>query len=121
MNKVLLIGRLTGAPIVKYTEGAEPLCIARFTLAVNRRGKKDDADFISCVAFGKRGEFAEKYLKKGVKIALCGSLQTGSYEKNGTKFYTTDVVADEIEFAESKAKDAEPVKENTVPDDLPFK
>lgn len=119
MNKVLLIGRLTNDPNVRYTEGDEPLCVARFTLAVNRRTKKEEADFISCVAFGKRGEFVQKYLKKGVKIAVCGSLQSGSYEKNGTKFYTTDVIVDECEFAESKGTSKGEFESGA--EELPFK
>ena len=108
MNKVTLMGRLTRDPDVRYSQGAEPMCIARYTLAVDRRGKKQDgqqtADFISCVAFGKSGEFVEKYLHKGVKICVSGRIQTGSYTKqDGTKVYTTDVVVEEHEFAESKA------------------
>nr|DAY02789.1 MAG TPA: Single strand binding protein [Caudoviricetes sp.] len=83
MNKVILLGRLTRDPEVRYTQGNEPMAVARYSLAVDRQGKKDEnkqnTDFISCVAFGKRGEFAEKYLHKGTKIAVCGRLQTGSY------------------------------------------
>lgn len=108
MNKVVLLGRLTKDPDVRQSQGAEPVTIARYTLAVNRRGKKQEgqqeADFISCVAFGKAGEFAEKYLHKGTKICISGRLQTGSYTRqDGTKAYTTDVVIEEQEFAESKA------------------
>ena len=108
MNKVHLLGRLTKDPDVRQSQGAEPVTIARYTLAVNRRGKKQEgqqeADFISCVAFGKAGEFAEKYLHKGTKICVSGRLQTGSYTRqDGTKAYTTDVVIEEQEFAESKA------------------
>lgn len=108
MNKVHLLGRLTKNPDVRQSQGAEPVTIARYTLAVNRRGKKQEgqqeADFISCVAFGKAGEFAEKYLHKGTKICISGRLQTGSYTRqDGTKAYTTDVVIEEQEFAESKA------------------
>lgn len=108
MNKVILIGRLTKDPDVRYTQGSEPMCIARYTLAVDRMGKKKEgqtnADFPNCVAFGKLGEFAEKYLKKGTKIALIGRLQTGSYtNKDGKKVYTTEVVVENQEFAESKA------------------
>lgn len=107
MNKVILLGRLTRDPEVRYTQGNEPMAVARYSLAVDRQGKKDEnkqnADFISCVAFGKRGEFAEKYLHKGTKIAVCGRLQTGSYTaQDGTKRYTTDVVVDEHYFCESK-------------------
>lgn len=107
MNKVILMGRLTKDPDVRYTQGNEPMCIARYTLAVDRMGKKKEgqtnADFPNCVAFGKLGEFAEKYLKKGTKIALTGRLQTGSYtDRNGNKVYTTEVVVESQEFAESK-------------------
>ena len=107
MNKVVLLGRLTKDPEVRYTQGNEPMAVARYSLAVDRQGKKDEnkqnADFISCVAFGKRGEFAEKYLHKGTKIAVCGKLQTGSYTaQDGTKRYTTDVVVDEHYFCETK-------------------
>ncbi len=107
MNKVILLGRLTKDPDVRRSQGAEPVTIARYTLAVNRRGKKQEgqqtADFISCVAFGKAGEFAEKYLHKGTKICVSGHIQTGSYiRQDGTKAYTTDVVIEEQEFAESK-------------------
>lgn len=104
MNRVLLIGRLTKDPEVRYTQGEKPMAIARYTLAVDRM-KKDEADFIGCTAFGAQGEFAEKYLKKGMRIAVEGRIQTGSYEKDGKKTYTTTVVADRHEFVESK-KDA---------------
>lgn len=108
MNKVHLLGRLTKDPDVRQSQGTEPVAIARYTLAVTRRGKKQEgqqeADFISCVAFGKAGEFAEKYLHKGTKICVSGRIQTGSYTRqDGTKVYTTDVVIEEQEFAESKA------------------
>lgn len=107
MNKVVLMGRLTREPDVRQSQGAETVTIARYTLAVDRRGKKQEgqqADFISCVAFGKAGEFAEKYLHKGTKICVSGRIQTGSYTRqDGTKAYTTDVVIEEQEFAESKA------------------
>lgn len=106
MNKVILLGRLTRDPEVRYSQGENSLAIARFTLAVDRRFKRQgeaDADFISCVAFGKSAEFAEKYLRQGVKIALTGRIQTGSYtNKEGQKVYTTEVVVEETEFAESK-------------------
>ena len=109
MNKVILMGRLTRDPEVRYSQAAEPLAIARYTIAVDRRGRRDSnsdqtADFIPCVAFGRLGEFAEKYLKQGTKIALTGRIQTGSYtNKDGNKVYTTEVVVEEQEFAESKA------------------
>ena len=100
------MGRLTRDPEVRYTQGDNAMAIARYSLAVDRRFKRDgepDADFINCVAFGKSGEFAEKYLKKGTKVAVVGRIQTGSYtNKDGQKVYTTDVVVEEQEFAESK-------------------
>ena len=106
MNKVILMGRLTRDAEVRYSQGDEPMAIARYTLAVDRRFKREgeqEADFISCVAFGKNGEFAEKYLRKGMKIAVTGRIQTGSYtNKDGVKVYTTDVVVEEHEFCESK-------------------
>jgi len=102
------MGRLTRDPDVRYTQGDNPMAIARYTLAVDRRrtraGEENSADFISCVAFGKSGEFAEKYLHKGTKIAVSGRIQTGSYtNKDGVKVYTTDVVVEDQEFAESKS------------------
>lgn len=108
MNKVILMGRLTRDPDVRYTQGDNSMAIARYTLAVDRRGRRDDngqnTDFISCVAFGKSAEFAEKYLHRGTKIAITGRIQTGSYtNKDGQKVYTTDVVVEESEFAESKS------------------
>lgn len=107
MNKVVLMGRLTKDPDVRYTQEAQPMCIARYTLAVDRRGKKDGqqtADFISCVAFGKAGEFTEKYLHKGMKICVAGRIQTGSYTRqDGTKVYTTDVVVEGQEFCEGRS------------------
>lgn len=108
MNRVVLMGRLTKDPDVRYTQGQQQMAIARYTLAVDRRRSKADkdgqqADFISCVAFGKSGEFAEKYLKKGTRIVVSGRIQTGSYtNKDGQKVYTTDVVVEDQEFAESK-------------------
>ena len=107
MNKVILIGRLTRDPEVRYSQGETSMAIARYTLAVDRRGRREgeqSADFISCKAFGKAGEWAEKWLRKGIKIAITGRIQTGSYTNNeGQKVYTTDVVVEEQEFAESKA------------------
>ena len=106
MNQVVLMGRLTRDPEVRYSGGESSLAIARYTLAVDRRFKRDGeptADFISCVAFGKTAEFAERYFRKGTKIAIQGHIQTGSYtDKNGNRVYTTDIVIDEHEFAESK-------------------
>lgn len=110
MNKVILMGRLTRDPEVRYSQGEQPLAIARYTLAVDRRqtrsnngGDEQNADFISCVAFGRSGEFAEKYLRKGTKIAVTGRIQTGSYtNKDGVRVYTTEVVVEDHEFAESR-------------------
>lgn len=106
MNKVVLMGRLTRDPEVRYSQGEKPVAIARYTLAVNRRFKREgeaDADFISCVAFGKAGEFAEKYFRQGIRIAISGRIQTGNYiNKDGIKVYTTDVIVEEQDFCESK-------------------
>ena len=105
MNKVLLMGRLTKEPEVRYSKGQEPLAVAKYTLAVNRRFKhqgEPEADFINCVAFGKLGEFAEKYLKKGQLISIVGRLQVSSWnDQNGQKRWSTDVVVEEQYFAES--------------------
>lgn len=108
MNKVILCGRLTRDPEVRYTQGANgSSAVARYSLAVERKFKMDGqptADFINCVAFGKLGEFAEKYLQKGTKLMVTGRIQTGSYTNNsGQKIYTTDIVVEEQEFAESKS------------------
>lgn len=106
MNKVILMGRLTRDPDVRYSQGVNATTVARYTLAVNRKYSKDNenaADFINCVAFGKNGDFAEKYLHQGTKIVVSGRIQTGSYtNKDGQKVYTTDVVVEEHDFAESK-------------------
>ena len=107
MNVVILMGRLTRDPEVRYSQGAESMAIARYTLAVDRGYKAKEgetsADFISCVAFGKRAEFAEKYFKQGTKIAITGRIQTGSYtNKEGRKVYTTDVLVNTQEFAGSR-------------------
>ena len=107
MNKVILMGRLTRDPEVRYSSGENALAIARYTLAVDRRFHKDNeasADFIACVAFGKGGEFAEKYLRQGTKVVVTGRIQTGSYtNREGQKVYTTEIVVEDQEFAESKA------------------
>ena len=108
MNKVILVGRLTRDPEVRYSSGEKAMAIARYTLAVNRNGKTSEgapsADFISIVAFGRDGEFAEKYLRKGTKILVEGHIQTGNYtNKEGQKVYTTDVVVDRHEFVDSKS------------------
>lgn len=144
MNKVILMGRLTRDPEVRYSQGSEPLAVARYTLAVNRRFKRQgeqDADFIGCVAFGKTGEFAEKYFKKGQMVGVVGRLQVRSWDdKDGNKRWTTEVVVEEQHFAESRAsfeshKDSAPapkaaaqpssdgfypIDESIEDDDLPF-
>ena len=137
MNKVIEIGRLTKDPDIRYSQGANTTCIARYTLAVDRKFKQEgqpNADFINCIAFGKLGEFAEKYLHKGVKIAVTGRIQTGSYKnKDGNTVYTTDIVVEEQEFCESKSQQSSSQQQPTpsnddswmnIPDDvedsLPF-
>ena len=106
MNKVILMGRLTRDPEVRYSTGENAMAIARYTLAVDRRFHREgeaEADFISCVAFDKRAEFAERYLQKGTKIIVSGRITTGKYtNKEGQTVYTTDVIIEECEFAESK-------------------
>jgi single-strand DNA-binding protein len=107
MNKVILMGRLTRDPEVRYSQGDNATAVARYSLAVDRRFKRDgepNADFINCVAFGRVGEFAEKYLRQGMRMVVTGRIQTGSYtNKDGQKVYTTDVIVEEHEFAESKS------------------
>ena len=107
MNKVILMGRLTRDPEVRYSAGDNSMAIARYTLAVDRRFKRDGeatADFIGCVAFGRSAEFAEKYFRQGLKVVVSGRIQTGSYtNRDGQKVYTTDVVVEDQEFAESKS------------------
>lgn len=110
MNKVILMGRLTRDPEIRYSQGERSMAIARFTLAVDRRRRSNDnnseqtADFITCVAFDRQAEFAEKYLHQGTKMLVTGRIQTGSYtNKDGQRVYTTEVMVDEMEFAESKA------------------
>ena len=126
MNKCVLLGRTTKKPDVRYTQGNEPMAVARFNLAVDRKKKDGGADFISIVAFGKTAEFCQKYVDKGQKIAIEGHIQTGSYEKDGHKVYTTDVIADGIEFADSKKPADNPSGEDfmDIPDglgeELPF-
>lgn len=110
MNRVILIGRLTRDPEIRYSQGEQSTAVARYTLAVDRRFSRNNgadnqqtADFIGCVAFGRSAEFAEKYLRKGIKIAVTGRIQTGSYtNREGQKVYTTDVVVEDQEFVESK-------------------
>jgi single-strand DNA-binding protein len=133
MNCFFGIGRLTADPETRYTQGNNPMAVSRYNLAVDRRTKKDGeqgADFLRCVAFGKSAEFAEKYLSKGMKIAIRGHVQTGSYtDKDGKKVYTTDIVVDEHEFCESKKaanesqqSQPEPMPDNDgfmhIPDDI---
>lgn len=123
MNKVILMGRLTRDPEVRYTQGDNASAVARFSLAVDRRFKKDGeqtADFINCVAFGKTGEFIEKYGRKGTKFVVEGRIQTGSYtNKDGQKVYTTDVVIEQVEFAESKASTDGNTANNTANSNAP--
>ncbi len=139
MNKVILMGRLTRSPEVRYSQGSEPVAVARYTLAVNRRFKRKDepeADFIPCVAFGKSGEFAEKYFRKGQLVGVIGRLQVRSWEdKEGKKHWTTEVIVEEPYFAESKknsnaaapkeggqapADGFYPIDESVEDEDLPF-
>lgn len=108
MNKIILMGRLTRDPEIHYSQGENAMAIARFTLAVDRRRRSNNseqtADFIPCIAFDKQAEFVEKYLHQGIKMLITGRIQTGSYtNKDGQKVYTTEVMVDEMEFAESKA------------------
>ncbi len=123
MNKVVLMGRLTRDPEVKYSQ-ANNMAVARYTLAVNRRFVKDgeqSADFINCVVFGKGAEFTEKYFRQGLKVVVCGRIQTGSYtNRDGVKVYTTDVVVEEQDFAESKGSaNNAPAQNNTQPQYTP--
>ena len=113
MNRVILMGRLTRDPEVRYTQGERSMAIARYTLAVDRRGRRGQdssaeqqtADFINCVAFGRQAEFAEKYFHKGIRIVITGRIQTGSYtNKDGVRVYTTDIIVDDQEFADSKGQ-----------------
>lgn len=143
MNKVILMGRLTRDPEVRYSQGSEPLAVARYSLAVNRRFKRQgepDADFINCVSFGKAGEFAEKYFRKGQMVGVVGRLQVRSWEdQSGQKRWSTDVVVEEQYFAESKSASESsrnafeapkqrpaaddgfyPIDESIEDDDLPF-
>ena len=108
MNKVILVGRLTRDPEVRYSQGENATAVARYTVAVDRRFKRDGeptADFINCVVFGKSAEFAEKYFRQGLRVAISGRITTGSYtNKDGIKVYTTEVTVEDQEFAESKAE-----------------
>lgn len=125
MNKVILIGRLVSDPELRNTAGGTS--VSSYRLAVDRRGKEKEADFLNCVAFGKSGEFAAQYFHKGMKVAVEGRIQTGSYEKNGEKRYTTDIIVENQEFCEKKGADEpmsgfEPMATGgvEVTDDLPF-
>lgn len=126
MNKAILIGRLVRDVDVRQSQGNEPMTIARYTIAVDRRTKKKEgeqsADFIPVIAFGKAGEFAEKYFHKGTKVVVTGRIQTGSYtNKDGQKVYTTDIIAEDQEFAESKATSGEAkTKQEEAPADDGF-
>jgi single-strand DNA-binding protein len=128
MNKVILIGRLTKDPEIRYSQGQNSTAVARYTLAVTRSYHKDgeqESDFIGCIAFGKAAEIAEKYFKKGLKISVVGRIQTGSYKKDGQTIYTTDVVVEEQEFVESKGQSGGSIPERSsgdgfmhIPDDM---
>ena len=122
MNKVVLMGRLTRDPEVRYSQGENALAIARYTLAVDRRFKRDGeqtADFINCVVFGKSAEFTERYFRQGMRVVVCGRIQTGSYtNRDGQKVYTTEVVVEEQEFAESKGSGSGSSQQN-VPQQSP--
>ncbi len=121
MNKVILMGRLTRDPEIRYSQSETPIAVARYSLAVDRRFKRDgepDADFFNCVAFGKQGEFAEKYLKKGMLICICGHLQNRSYDdQNGQKRWITEVIIEEQNFGESKSAYESRMKKNNTSDD----
>jgi len=127
MNRVILMGRLTADPVIKNSQGEKSMVIARYTLAVDRRGRKkgeaeQTVDYITCVAFDKGGEFTEKYFKKGMRVLVCGRLRTGSYvNKEGQKVYTTTVAVDEQEFADGK-KNSEGTADSdgfiNIPDDI---
>ena len=121
MNKAILMGRLTRDPEIRYSQGEIPVAIARYTLAVNRKFKRDgeaDADFINCVAFGKQGEFAEKFMKKGQMICICGRIQVRSYDDQaGQKRWITEIVVEEQSFAESKNSFEARIKNNNSDDE----
>lgn len=113
MNKVILMGRLVADPTIRYTQGGT--AVANYTLAVDRRSKDDTADFIRCVAWDKRAQFAETYLHKGTKLLVTGHIMTGSYKKDGKTVYTTDVIADEQEFCESRNAQSAPPAADPAP------
>ena len=116
MNKVCMIGRMTKNPETRYSQGENATAVARFTLAVDRKHDRQQADFIGCVAFGKTAEFIEKYFRQGSKIAVVGRIQTGNYtNREGLKVYTTDVVVEECEFCESKSSGTSEAEPQTAP------
>lgn len=116
MNRVEIIGRLTKDPDCRYSND---LCVSKFTVAIDR--KKDDVDYVPCVAFGKTGELVEKHIKKGQQVGVCGSIKTGSYtNKEGKKVYTTEVIADSITFIDRAKKEEAPQGFEAVDDELPF-
>ena len=124
MNKVILMGRLVRDPEVRYSAGENALAIARYTLAVDRRFRRDgeaSADFIQCVSFGRTAEFAEKYFHQGMRVSISGRIQTGSYtNKDGQKVYTTEVVVEEVDFADSRrSDDAAPAPSTAAPAGAP--
>lgn len=118
MNKVILLGNLTRDPEIRYTQGDNPLAIARFSLAVNRRFSKNgekEADFFNCTAFGKQAEFVEKYFKQGSRMMLAGRIQNDSYtNKNGEKVYTVQIIVEEVEFAEKKSSSGQAGNSDTA-------
>lgn len=122
MNKVILMGRLTRDPDVRNSQGERSMVITRYSLAVDRRGRKGQtgdqtADFINCVAFDKAGEFAEKYFRQGMRVLISGRIQTGSYtNKDGIKVYTTDIVVEDQEFADSKGSTEGEYKQTQRPE-----
>lgn len=128
MNKAILIGRLTKDPELRYSKGKSSLAIAKFNIAINKKYKEGNqsADFINCTSFGKTAEFVERYFKQGMKMALVGRIQTGSYiDQEGRKVYTTEVIVEEVEFVESKKQESNKNQEDEfmqIPDDddLPF-
>lgn len=119
MNKVFLIGRLTKDIELRYT--ASQTAVAKFTLAVGRKKDKDHSDFIGCIAYGKTAEIMERYVRKGHRIGIVGHIQTGSYERNEQKIYTTDVIVDEMEFLEPKAKTETPEGFAQIEEDVPWR
>ena len=125
MNRVILMGRLTRDPQVRYTQGSNPMAVARYTLAIDRRGRRGQdggeqtADFINCVAFDRAGEFAEKYFHQGMRVLVSGRIQTGSYvNKEGNKVYTVEVILDDQEFADSRGQEVNPQQREVQGNDI---